>query len=338
MINTSDTKIARINKVTGDYNIMAKISSKTTTNDVETAVESVVVTPSVKFVESQDILGSMKAVIFTPDGYNGRYRNIDLFDSMSAFTAIKEVLGKTVESGGDKLHVRSTSYSLYDGVKSFYVGGAIIREAIEDGLTMLPIAVAGKTYKVSLPKSTNFIGEWTKVNTRLGEWARAVPCSDTNHMINQDKKHNILEIILSGTKLAIYCEPTMVQGELKSRYSDAAKELRAAILNEDGTLRTAEEIATGYFESKRQYVGQNKLEKQAEKMAKVQPVLQQGVAVSILVDGEDTELEMVPHGRYIKVSKDGKQEPWTHVNNLVSHNTLQLIANRGDNLLLQRKF
>lgn len=336
MSSTSGINIARRRSVYGDYTKMAKKPANTVEN---TVVENAVVElPAIRFVESQDILGSMKAVIFTPENYNGMYRNIDLFDSTGAFNAIKEVLGKTVESGGELIHLHNSAYSKYDGLKSFYVGGAIVRDAIEDGLTMLPLTVGAKNYKVSLPKTTDFIGEWVKVNTRLGEWARAIPCNDTGHMINQDRKHNILEIVLSGTKLAIYCEPTMVQGELKSRYSDAAIELKATVLNEDGTLRTAEEISNAYFESKREFVGQNKLEKQAVKMAKVQPVVQQAMSVTIMVDGEETALEDVPHGRFIKVGKDGKNEVFTFTNNLVSFNTLQLVANRGDQLVLQRKF
>jgi len=209
-----------------------------------------IVLPSIKFVPSDDIPGAVKCVVFLPENYSGKYANVNLFDAKSAMTAIVEYLGKVVLSGGELIHVRSQAYSLYDGFRAFYIGGGIVKDAIENGDKSMTAVVAGKKYNISLPSTVSNIGSWVKVNTSLGDWARAVPCVDSWNVVNMDKKHHALEALFRGTKLVIYTEPTLVAGEVRGEFSQRAKDISNMVLNEDGSLKSTEEIADAYFEGK----------------------------------------------------------------------------------------
>ena len=150
MSNKSDTKLGKT--------IMKNLENDMAKNTVvaNTVVENeTVVLPSIKFVPSEDIQGAIKCVVFLPENYSGKYANVDLFDAKSAMTAIVEYLGKTVLSGGELVHVRSQEHSLYDGLRTFYLGGGIVKDAIENGDKSMVVNVAGKKYNVSLPSTTS---------------------------------------------------------------------------------------------------------------------------------------------------------------------------------------
>ncbi len=301
-------------------------------------VENTTITENmVKFVMSEDIPNAMKAIVFTPAGWNGMYQTIGLYDALSCINAIQEFLGKTVTSAGESLHVRSQSYSLYDGVKSFYVGDEIVLKAINSGLKSVSVNVNGKTFNVSLPTTSVNIGPWAQVNTRLGNWANAVPCKDTGHMINLAKKHEALELLFRGTKLVIFTEPSMTKGEVFTKASDAAKVLQERILSADGTIKAPAEIAEAYFASKREYISSNKLNATAQRIAKLAPVMNLTVATVIMVDGKSANVTEVPAGRYL-YQENGVEKVFTHVRNLDSQNALILLASRGRELTTQRKF
>lgn len=312
-------------------------NSQTEIENVTEVVAEPLAENVVRFVESEDIPGALKAVIFTPKGYNGHYVNIGLFDTISCLTAMQEFLGETVVSGGESLHVRSQSYSLYDGTRSFYLGGSIVLNAIEDGLKSLAVVVGGKKVEVSLPKTADNIGPWVQCNMRLGGFANAIPCKDKGHVINLSKKHEALELMFRGTKLVMFVEPSLVQGEIENKPNRTALDVKARILNEDGTFKTPAEIATAYFEAKREYGATNKLQAQAERVAKIAPILNLTVANVIVVDGTGVNPNDVPAGRYL-AQKEGKDEVFTHVKNLDSVNTLTMLASRGYTLMTQRRF
>lgn len=291
----------------------------------------------VRFIESDDIPGALKSVIFTPKGYNGHYVKIKLFDAVSCMSAMQEFLGDTVRSGGEFLHVRTQTYSLYDGTQSFYLGNDVVFDAIGDGKKSLDVVVDGKKITVSLPKDTTNIGHWVLCNMRLGGYANAVPCKDKGHLINLSKKHEALELMFRGTKLVMYVEPSLVRGDVENKPNRVALSVRSQILNDDGTLKTPAEIAAAYFEGKREYVSTNKLKAQAERVAKIAPILNLTVANVITVDGNSMNPADVPAGRYL-IQKDGRDEVFTHVKNLDSVNTLTMLASRGYTLMTQRRF
>lgn len=291
----------------------------------------------VRFVESEDIQGSMKAVVFTPANWNGMHKTISLFDALSCINAIQEFLGQTVTVGGENIHVRSQRYSLYDGVKSFYIGGDIVLKAIEDQLKSIVVKVNGVPFNVSIPVTATNIGSWAQVNTRLGNWANVIPCKDTGHMINLSKKHEALELLFRGTKLVIFTEPSMVKGEVFVKASDAAKVMKERILNEDGTMKASEEIAEAYFLSKREFNNSNKLTATAQRIAKVAPALGLTVATVIKVDGKVLNLSDVPSGQYF-YTEQGQDKTFTHFRNLDSLNALTMLASRGRELVTYRKY
>lgn len=336
MIDHFDTNINLQFKAGGFNSTMSK-TVRNTQSENEIEATNVVTENMIRFVESEDIPGAMKAVIFTPKGWNGHYVTIGLFDTISCMNAMQEFLAEAVVSGGEGLHVRAQSYSLYDGTRSFYLGNSIVLNAIEDGLKSLTVNVGGKNVQVSVPKTADNIGPWTQCNMRLGGFANAIPCKDLGHQINLAKKHEALELMFRGTKLVMYVEPSLVKGEIENKPNKTALELKSRILNEDGTLKSAAEIAKSYFEAKREYTSTNKLQAQAERVAKIAPILNLAVANVIIVDGTGVNPNDVPAGRYL-AQKEGKDEVFTHVKNLDSVNTLTMLASRGYTLITQRRF
>lgn len=296
------------------------------------------VNASVKFVESSDIPGTMKSVIFTPENWNGKYKKVRLYDACSCISAIQEYLGQTVVSAGKFLHVRSGNYSSVDGVDSFYIGGGMVLSAIEDGLRSISVNIGDEQFEVFLPATDVNIGHWAQAKTRLGNKAGIVPCEDAGHVSNMDKKHEALELLFRGTKLVIFTEPCLTKkGEVFVKASDAAKVLRERILNAEGAIKTPAEIAEAYFAPKREYAASNKLNANARRIAKVAPVLNLTVGTVIKVDGEPVSVTAVPAGRYT-YQENGVDKIFTHIRNLDSQNALTLLASRGRELVTQRKF
>lgn len=318
---------------------MAKKESKTEIVNETAVVES---KNMVKFAESQDIPGAMKALIFTPKNYNGKYINVGLFDATSAINAIQEFLGEIVVSGGPALHVRTQSYSLYDGTRSFYLGDSQVLNAVQEGQKFLIVNVGGKSINVTLPRNDEkvleLVGPWTMCNMRLGGFASALPAKDPGHKINMAKKHEVLELLFRGTKLVIFTEPSMAAGKVYNYANTAALELQKRIVDENGEIKSAGEIANAYFEAKREFVPQNKLVAQAQRIAKVAPVLNLQASATILVDGNPTKPDDVPSGRYIVTKEEEADRVITHVRNLDSVNMLTMLATRGCALVTQRRF
>jgi hypothetical protein len=314
-------------------------STKIQTSAIETEIP-VNDAPIIRFVDSEIVDGSVKAVIFTPKGWNGSYANVGLFEAVSAFNAITEFLGGSVQSAGMNIHIHNPARSKYDGIKKFYLGGNIARVGILDGQNNIVVHVGDSPITVGLPKTDELIGEWVQVFMKTSFTGRVAPCTNNGHVTNMAVKHDLLEKLFSGTKLVIFTDPTVVKDEVYNKASNAAVELRTLLLNEDGTLKTQDEIMEPYYAKMREYSGDQHLDKVAARVEKMVEKTQATVIRILKVDDVEMDVAEVPTGWYQVKDRNGflKEYKTTVTKNMDSERRLLTCAMNSYQLSTIKRF
>lgn len=285
---------------------------------------------TVRFVESTSIPGAMGTVIFTPEKWNGLVADSSsCFDATSGLNAIRDFLAGTYQKAGEFVHVFNPKSSRYDGMKTFYVGGNLAFNAIQEGHQTMTVQVADKTISLTLPATIENIGEWVTVKMRTDFWGRVVPATDPQHRSNITMKHFFLNKLLDGTKLVINTTPVVYKGEMWIHGSNNAKLLRTEMFGEDGTAaKSVEEMIKPYNDRKLEYQGDARLDKQTATMMKVAPIIGLSVLSVIKVGDVEMEVTAVPQGRYQILDSLGNVKNYcVHVNGtLESENRLKTAA------------
>jgi hypothetical protein len=312
-----------------------------TTNEIQTsAVETPVAAPIIRFVPSEIIEGAIKAVIFTPKNWNDSFVNVGLFEAVNAFNAITEFLGGSVQSAGMNVHVHNPARSKYDGIKKFYLGGNIAKAAILDGQSQVVVHVGDSPITVTLPKTDELIGEWVQVYMKTSFSGRVAPCTNNGHVKNLAVKHDLLEKLFSGTKLVIFTDPTVVSDEMYNKASNAAIDLQALLLGEDGLLKTQDEIMEPYYAKMREFAGDQHLDKVAARVEKVVEKTQATVIRVLKVDDVEMDVAQVPTGWYQVKDRNGfiKEFKTTVLQNLDSERRLLTCAMNNYQLSTIKRF
>ena len=289
---------------------------------------------AIRFVHSEipGLEHNIRCVIFTPENKNDLFINVGLYDSISAMNAIRDFVAGNTSKAGDMIHVHSSTRSKYDGFKSIYVGGNRIKQAIIEGYAEMTVMLGDDPVTITLPKTDELIGEWCQVRMKTQFWGRAVPANDGYHLKNTVMKHEYLEKLLNGTKLVIFTDPTVQKdGTIFDWGSKAALSLEADLFNEDGTYKTSEEIMAPVYEKMNERQGDQKLDRQTQRLEKLSQVLSIPVISTVTVDEVSMDVSEVPNGKYCVKDKSGfvKQICINVVNNLDSQNRLRTVATNG---------
>jgi hypothetical protein len=292
---------------------------------------------AIRFIDSKSYPGAIGAVIFTPANHNGLF--LERESSLSAksdMNVIREFLNESYLKAGEFVHVFGSKNDRYDGMKTFYLGGNIVVEAILSGHRSIRVQVAEKMMSVSLPADTDLLGEWVVCRTITDYTARVIKADDEQHAGNIVAKHFIMDKLLNGTKLSINTTPCIARGEPNRDGSEAAKLLRSEMFEADGlTQKSTVDMMHGYYSRKQEYAGNNKLNHQAKTMAKAAPVIGLSIMSVLKVNNVEANIADVEEGRYRVIDQYGMVKAAViHVDkSLSSENRLKVIATSGWSLV-----
>lgn len=260
----------------------------------------------VKFVESRSIPGAIGSVSFTPSNWNGMiWDQESSFDSISGMNAFRDFVAETYQRAGEYVHVFNPKSSRYDGMKTFYVGGSLAYNAIKEGHSTMTVQVAEKLVNLTLPSSTELIGEWVVCKMRTDFWGRVVPCEDIYHIDNLKMKHFFLNKLMTGTKLILNTTPCVVKGEMWMIGSNEAKRLQSELFDTDGSVKPVEEMLKTYQEHKAEIRQTANLDHQTAVIKKVAPIIGMTIVSVINLNDVPVNVKDVPHGKYQLVDSIG---------------------------------
>jgi len=317
----------------------AKITSgKSSKNFVEVDRTEAVDTSSavresheVRFVQSELMGSAMQYVVFIPKNYNGLYVSARSGGNINALNAIRDFVAGNVVKAGQFVHIRNQEFSKYDGVGNVYIGGNLVKEAIRAGHRSFEIDVNGRNVEFTLPKNVDLIAEWAIGMMVTDYTGRVIPFKDEKHMNNTVNKHYFLEKLFNGSKLMVWTEPYVYEGEMKNYVSVAAHQLKADLLNEDGSFKNHEEIMTPVYERRNLVQDNFKLQRETSRLERVAPIIGLSIMSVINVNGVDMPVDQVPTGAYSSYNRSGFQQNYriNVVNNADSYNMLRTVATKG---------
>lgn len=302
---------------------------ETSTNETEKFAEN---ENTIRFIR-KSVLGehTISAVVFNPINANGKFVYAKPWDNKAFFNAIREFVGEITLPAGEFIHVHNADRSKYDGTRMIYVGGNLIRQAIFEGQKEITVTVDQKNIVVKLPANSDGIGEWARVTMRTDFSGNVYPASSEQHRVAIDMKHYFLEKMMHGTRVIIYSEPSMIAGKVYDNAEKNAHKLEEDLLNEDGHIKPADEVAQNQYEHMSAYRSQAIVASQTRRIEKIAPVVGVKILDSIVVDGEEKGVNLVLSGWYRVLDANGqvKYVTYRHVLNGTGANLLRTMATQG---------